>query len=175
VGVVSPDGRGLVRGLPQAAAVSVMMMMVVVVMVVVEPVRDTDTATFYTFRPSRHRHIHLELRAGLERRQLRDRVVLEMCCLAGRGGSRSSAWKSHPSLSVQSVCVRCAAGGGAGGDAQPVPFQTQPFSSYGESLVLSLDSRSRQGEQLDLGIHYMATDGPGVVWLEPEQTAGKNK
>jgi len=53
--------------------------------------------------------------------------------------------------------------GRGGGDAQPVPFQTQLFSSYGDSLVLTLASRSRQWEQLELGIHDMATDGPRVV------------
>jgi len=96
--------------------------------------RDTDTATFYTFRYSRLHHLHLELRVGFERRQLQGWVVLELCCLIGGGerelrlgqspqplcpvgmcalcpggrgrGRGSSAWGSHPSLCVQSVCVR---------------------------------------------------------------------
>ncbi|XP_078098428.1 aminopeptidase B isoform X1 [Mustelus asterias] len=135
-------------------------------MMAAESVRDTATSS--SFQHYRLRHLHLELRVDFERRQLQGRAVLELCCLGT--GERELRLDTHSSLCVQAVSVRC-----AGGDAQPVPFQIQPFSSYGETLVLSLASPSRHEEQLELDIHYTATDGPGVVWLDPEQTAGKVK
>ncbi|XP_041052372.1 aminopeptidase B [Carcharodon carcharias] len=140
----------------------------------VEPVRHTDTATSSSFQHFRVRHFHLELRVDFDWRQLEGREVLELSCVRpdGGGGEQELRLDAHPSLRVQSVSARC-----GGGDAQSVPlrFEIQPFTSYGCTLVLTLAAPCRYGDQLQVVIDYMATDGPGVVWLNPEQTAGKVK
>ncbi|XP_038676552.1 aminopeptidase B isoform X1 [Scyliorhinus canicula] len=144
-------------------------------MMAAEPVGGTDTATSSSYRHFRVRHFHLELRVNFDRRQLEGREVLELSCVRPDGGGcgggeRELRLDTHSSLCVQSVTARS-----AGGDAQSLPFEIQPFTNYGATLVLTLAGPCRHGDQLEVTIHYKATDGPGVVWLDPEQTAGKVK
>ncbi|XP_059806420.1 aminopeptidase B [Hypanus sabinus] len=135
-----------------------------------EPTRITDPATASSFQSFRVRHLHLELRVDFGRRRLEGRAVLELSCLRPEGGQLRL--DSHASLSVRSVRAKC---GGAGSPSVPLQHETQPFTSYGSVLVLTLPGPCRPGDPLEVTIDYTATDGPGVVWLNPEQTAGKVK
>ncbi|NWS46456.1 AMPB Aminopeptidase, partial [Probosciger aterrimus] len=58
---------------------------------------------------------------------------------------------------------------------QPLPVQTEPFASFGRALLITLPRAARPGQRLALQIDYEAGEGPGVCWLAPEQTAGKQK
>ncbi|NXA54288.1 AMPB Aminopeptidase, partial [Nothocercus julius] len=49
------------------------------------------------------------------------------------------------------------------------------FASYGSALRIALPEPLRGGQSVDIEIDYEAGDGPGVCWLTPEQTAGKQK
>ncbi|NXK72857.1 AMPB Aminopeptidase, partial [Amazona guildingii] len=55
---------------------------------------------------------------------------------------------------------------------QPLPARTEPFASFGRALLIPLP---RAEQRLSLQIDYEAGEGPGVCWLAPEQTAGKQK
>ncbi|XP_072336463.1 aminopeptidase B isoform X2 [Scyliorhinus torazame] len=128
-------------------------------MMAAELVGGSDTATSSSYRHFRVRHFHLELRVDFDRRQLEGREVLELSCVrpGGGGGERELRLDTHSSLSVQSVTARS-----AGGDAQSLPFEIQPFTNYGATLVLTLAGPCRHGDQLEVTIHYKANDGPGV-------------
>ncbi|GCC26802.1 hypothetical protein chiPu_0005222, partial [Chiloscyllium punctatum] len=134
--------------------------------------QSSDTATSSSYRHFRVRHFHLELQVDFERRQLQGREVLDLSCVRPEGGGQELCLDSHSSVGVQSVSVRC---GDPEGPLQPVCHKVQPFTSYGCTLVLTLPRPCQSGDQLQVVIDYTATDGPGVVWLDPEQTAGKVK
>uniref|UniRef100_A0A7M4EF89 Arginyl aminopeptidase n=1 Tax=Crocodylus porosus TaxID=8502 RepID=A0A7M4EF89_CROPO len=51
----------------------------------------------------------------------------------------------------------------------------RPFARYGSALHLALPEPLRAGERLALEVSYCTGSGPGVCWLTPEQTAGKQK
>lgn len=40
-------------------------------------------------------------------------------------------------------------------------------------FMLQLNTNVKTGDTFSLFITYVTGDGPGVVWLDPEQTAGK--
>ncbi|XP_030321486.1 aminopeptidase B [Calypte anna] len=133
------------------------------------------------------RHLHLSLRvtfgaAGAGR--LRGTARLELRCV--REGERAVRLDAHPGLGLQRATLL-----GPGGDnprdtptrpdtppespGQPLRFQTRPFASYGCALHIDLPQPARAGQLLTIEIEYEAGEGPGVCWLAPEQTAGKQK
>eukprot|EP00062_Callorhinchus_milii_P009552 gi/632953465/ref/XP_007892433.1/ PREDICTED: aminopeptidase B [Callorhinchus milii] len=128
-----------------------------------------DVATSSNCRHFQLRHLHLELQVDLEGKRLEGEVRLELGCLLGCAELRLD---THPSLTVlPGVSARLP------GSAQPVPLQhrTLPFTGYGSTLEVTFPAPCLPGDQLQVTVRYTATDGPGVVWLDPEQTAGKKK
>ncbi|XP_029428205.1 aminopeptidase B [Rhinatrema bivittatum] len=132
--------------------------------------RVVDVASASSYRHFRLTHFHLELEVDFERQRLRGTETLELCCL--QEASRLTL-DVHPSLSFQSIGYR--AGGGAGSKLAQVPYETQPFASYGSALVLSFPEPWKVGTEFQVQIEYEAGEGPGVCWLSPKQTAGKQK
>ncbi|XP_069797835.1 aminopeptidase B [Narcine bancroftii] len=129
-----------------------------------------DAATASSFRHYRVRHLHLELRVDFAQRRLEGRAVLELSCVRPPPHSQRLRLDTHPSLSVHAARAKC---GGPGSPAVPLHHETQPFTGYGTVLVLTLPGLCVPGDRLEVTIDYTATDGPGIVWLNPEQTSGK--
>ncbi|NXN99816.1 AMPB Aminopeptidase, partial [Rhinopomastus cyanomelas] len=83
----------------------------------------------------------------------------------------------HPSITVLGAALRESPGDTPGDPprTQPLTAQSRPFAPFGTALHLRLPRTLRSGERLCLLIDYEAGGGPGVCWLAPEQTAGKQK
>ncbi|XP_069626712.1 aminopeptidase B isoform X1 [Haliaeetus albicilla] len=117
------------------------------------------------------RHLHLSLRvafAAAGAGRLRGTARLELRC-ARAGPLRLDA---HPSLAVHRAALLPPPGTPPG---EPLPVESRPFASYGSALHVALPGPLSAGQLLTLEIDYEAGEGPGVCWLTPEQTAGKQK
>ncbi|XP_040391446.1 aminopeptidase B isoform X1 [Cygnus olor] len=146
------------------------------------PARDTATATGgAAAAPFSLLHLHLELGvafgSGGGAGRLRGAARLELRCL--RPGGRALVLDSHPTLEVRGATLLPAPPGAEseadGGGGRELPFESLPFASYGSALSLALPREPRPGQLLAVRIDYEAGEGPGVCWLTPEQTAGKQK
>ncbi|KAK2526428.1 Rnpep [Columba guinea] len=126
------------------------------------------------------RHLHLQLRvafAAAGAGRLRGAARLELRC--ARDGAGPLRLDAHPTLRVRRAALLPPPGerGDPPGDppGDPLPVQSRPFASYGSALHIALPQPPRAGQLLTLHIDYEAGEGPGVCWLSPEQTAGKQK
>ncbi|XP_062480919.1 aminopeptidase B isoform X1 [Pezoporus occidentalis] len=123
------------------------------------------------------RHLHLSLRvafAGAGR--LRGSARLELRRAPGGGAEGEAAGvlrlDAHRSLNVLGAALLPGHGEPSPGAPQPLPVRTEPFASFGRALLITVP---RAEQRLSLRIDYEAGEGPGVCWLAPEQTAGKQK
>uniref|UniRef100_A0A669QFT5 Arginyl aminopeptidase n=1 Tax=Phasianus colchicus TaxID=9054 RepID=A0A669QFT5_PHACC len=141
--------------------------------------RDAATATGGGAAPFALRHLHLSLRVGFAAAgagRLRGAARLELRCV--RAGSGELVLDAHPALSVLGARLLPPGGAGEGegeGEGRELRFESRPFASYGTALHLALPEEPRPGELLVVRIDYETGEGPGVCWLSPEQTAGKQK
>ncbi|XP_059686976.1 aminopeptidase B [Gavia stellata] len=122
------------------------------------------------------RHLHLSLRvtfAAAGAGRLRGTARLELRC--AREGAGPLRLDAHPSLTVRRVALLPPPGAPGTPGGQPLPAESRPFASYGSALHIALPQPPRAGQLLTLEVDYEAGDGPGVCWLAPEQTAGKQK
>ncbi|XP_020638031.3 aminopeptidase B [Pogona vitticeps] len=131
------------------------------------------------------RHLHLELRVDFGPAgsgHLQGSARLELTCLQDH--ARELVLDSHPSLEVESAGLApvppgngCSHGEGreAASSLRPLAFQSRPFASYGSALHLTLPEPLTAGDTVVVEVAYRAGEGPGVCWLTPEQTAGKQK
>ncbi|KAJ7426647.1 Aminopeptidase B [Willisornis vidua] len=145
-------------------------------------VRDTaplrDAATASSAGSWSLRHLHLELcvsfSAGAGAGRLRGRARLELRCERDDAGLELRL-DTHPALCVSRASLLPPPGGPGDTAGQALPLESRPFSSYGSALHITLPQHPRAGQLLTLLIDYEAGEGPGVCWLAPEQTAGKQK
>ncbi|KAM6233037.1 aminopeptidase B [Spheniscus humboldti] len=122
------------------------------------------------------RHLHLSLRvafAAAGAGRLRGTARLELRC--AREGAGPLRLDAHPSLAVRRAALLPPPGAPGDPAGQPLPVESRPFASYGSALHVALPQPPRAGQLLTLEIDYEAGEGPGVCWLAPEQTAGKQK
>ncbi|XP_060087105.1 aminopeptidase B isoform X1 [Heteronotia binoei] len=127
------------------------------------------------------RHLHLALRVAFEppaSGRLQGSVRLELTCL--RDHAVDLVLDSHPSVEVESAGLappgsRCGEDGPEAGALRPLAFQNRPFAGYGSALHITLPEPLTCGDTVVVEIAYRAGGGPGVCWLTPEQTAGKQK
>ncbi|XP_069489683.1 aminopeptidase B isoform X1 [Ambystoma mexicanum] len=131
--------------------------------------RATDVASASSFRAFEQKHLQLALEVDFELRELRGSARLELHCL--REGEARLILDVHRSLRVKSVRALRQ----AGQEPLTLVHSVRPFTRYGEQLDVTLAEPCRGGEELLLEIEYTAGQGPGVCWLDPEQTAGKQK
>ncbi|XP_048183874.1 aminopeptidase B [Corvus hawaiiensis] len=139
------------------------------------PVRDAASAS--SAGPWSLRHLHLDLRvsfAAAGAGRLRGRARLELRCERDAGGPELRL-DAHPALAVSRAALLPPPGGPGDPAGQALPVESRPFASYGSALHITLPQAPRAGQLLTLLIDYEAGEGPGVCWLSPEQTAGKQK
>ncbi|KAF7238952.1 Aminopeptidase B [Varanus komodoensis] len=129
------------------------------------------------------RHLHLVLCVAFEPAgsgHLRGSVRLELTCLRDRASEL--VLDSHPSVEVESAGLAPPGSPCEQAEARvesealrPLAFQERPFASYGSALHITLPEPLTCGDTVVLEIAYRAGGGPGVCWLSPQQTAGKQK
>ncbi|XP_070601837.1 aminopeptidase B [Erythrolamprus reginae] len=142
-----------------------------------------DVATACSADSFQLRHLHFSLRVDFDPAgpgHLKGSVRLDLTCL--RDGASEVVLDSHPSVEVESAGLAPAKSRRSGeekgqeaGALRPVSFQNRPFATYGSALHVSLPEPLSRGDAVGLEIAYRAGRGPGVCWLTPEQTAGKQK
>ncbi|XP_064589377.1 aminopeptidase B [Zonotrichia leucophrys gambelii] len=140
------------------------------------PVRDAASAS--SAGPWSLRHLHLDLRvsfAAAGAGRLQGRARLELRCEQDGAGGAELRLDAHPALAVSRAALLPPPGGPGDAAGQALPVESRPFTSYGSALHITLPQAPRAGQLLTLVIDYEAGEGPGVCWLSPEQTAGKQK
>ncbi|KAK1152282.1 aminopeptidase B-like [Acipenser oxyrinchus oxyrinchus] len=130
-----------------------------------------DVATSSSFRQFQLRHFHLELDVDFDKKNISGRERLDLKCM--RDSPEELVLDIHPTLLVEAVSYSPGKAGNA--DSIKIQHETRSFTSYGTSLVLKFPVQWKRGDDFRVDIEYTATDGPGVCWLDPEQTAGMNK
>ncbi|XP_053562910.1 aminopeptidase B [Bombina bombina] len=126
-----------------------------------------DVASASSYQDFQAEHLHLELRVNMEARRITGSERLDLRVLRESGELRLD---SHPSLRVQRVWAE-----GISGGKENVTWEDKPFTRYGSILVLHLSEPASPGARISVTIEYEAGEGPGVCWLDPQQTAGKIK
>ncbi|XP_018422506.1 PREDICTED: aminopeptidase B [Nanorana parkeri] len=126
-----------------------------------------DAATASSYRDFKVEHFHLELDVDTQARKLSGSEKLELRVLRE---SKELRLDTYSSLNILGVWEEPSAG-----ERKKLPWDNQPFTSYGTVTVISLPEPVPAGTQLHITIEYEVGDNPGVCWLEPEQTAGKKK
>lgn len=129
-----------------------------------------DVATSSSFRQFKIQHFHLDLIVDFEKKALRGTETLELKCI--QESQSELRLDIHPSLSLQEVSYGLSKDES---DLVTAEFFTKSFTSYGTTLVVKFATPFKCEDEFRLVIKYSATDGPGVCWLLPEQTAGKTK
>uniref|UniRef100_A0A8C6JL31 Aminopeptidase B n=1 Tax=Melopsittacus undulatus TaxID=13146 RepID=A0A8C6JL31_MELUD len=129
------------------------------------------------------RHLHLSLRVtfpagGARAGRLRGSARLELRRAPGGAGGDAGVLRldTHRSVRVLGAALLPPPSGDAGTPPPPppaaLPVRTEPFASFGCALLVPVPPDE---QRLSLQIDYEAGEGPGVCWLAPEQTAGKQK
>ncbi|XP_072522300.1 aminopeptidase B isoform X1 [Salminus brasiliensis] len=130
--------------------------------------RAEDVATASSFRRFRIEHLHLELKVDFEERCLSGTESLRVQCV--QGSPSELHLDVHPTLDLHHVSFSR-----DGQEWTTAEFLTRGFSSYGSTLVVKFPCFWESGDRFQLSIQYAAHEGPGVCWLDQEQTAGKRK
>ncbi|XP_061076945.1 aminopeptidase B isoform X1 [Conger conger] len=129
-----------------------------------------DVATSSSFRQFQLPHFHLDLDVDFQQKKLRGTQTLQLKCI--QDSQKELLLDIHPSLGVQEVSL---SHGKDSSEWVKVEFLTRDFSSYGSTLIVKFLSPWKSEDEFRVSIKYEATDGPGVCWLAPEQTAGKTR
>ncbi|XP_070532258.1 aminopeptidase B-like isoform X2 [Ptychodera flava] len=123
--------------------------------------RVLDVATASNYKQFTVLHFHLDLDVRFESRSILstnslDVEILEPC--------DHLILDVHESLTIDKITKKPS--------GESLKFEVKDFTEYGKALHISL--KCREGEKFQLEIKYTASDrGPGVCWLKPVQTAGR--
>ncbi|KAL2091180.1 hypothetical protein ACEWY4_013443 [Coilia grayii] len=127
-----------------------------------------DVATSSSFRQFKIEHFHLDLSVDFDTKKISGTETLKLRCIQDL--QSEVRLDIHPSLCFQEISF---SQGWDDTDWKKAAFLTRDFTTYGTTLVVKFPSPWKTDERLQLAIKYTAADGPGVCWLNPEQTAGK--
>uniref|UniRef100_A0A9J8CIL7 Aminopeptidase B n=2 Tax=Cyprinus carpio TaxID=7962 RepID=A0A9J8CIL7_CYPCA len=127
-----------------------------------------DVATSSSFRQFKIDHFHLDLKVDFERKTISGTETIQLQC--AQDGQSELQLDIHPTLSVHEITFSHNSP-----DWTTAEFLIRDFTNYGTTLVVKFPTPFNSDDKLQLAIKYTASDGPGVCWLEPEQTAGKLK
>ncbi|KAK7459421.1 hypothetical protein BaRGS_00039016 [Batillaria attramentaria] len=123
----------------------------------------TDVATSSNFRQLLTSNIQLDLDVSFDSKAITG--VERITFVVLQSGVKEALLDIHETLKVSRVRA----------SGKQLEFKVLPFTGYGSTLKVQLSDDLLEGSELCLEIEYVATGGPGVVWLEPAQTAGKQK
>ncbi|XP_031423788.1 aminopeptidase B isoform X2 [Clupea harengus] len=129
-----------------------------------------DVATSSSFRQFKIEHFDLDLTVDFDKKSISGTETLRLRCI--RDQQSEVLLDIHPSLTFQEVSFSRGCGEP---EWEKAEFLTRDFTKYGTTLVVKFPSPWKTDERFQLAIKYAATDGPGVCWLSPGQTAGKVK
>ncbi|KAL7843451.1 hypothetical protein AOLI_G00249630 [Acnodon oligacanthus] len=126
-----------------------------------------DVATSSSFRQFKIDHFHLDLKVQFEKKCLSGTVTLRIQCL--RDSQTELLFDIHPTLNLHDVSF-------SRNDQEwtTVEFLTRDFTSYGTTLVVKFPFLWDSEDKFLLSVKYATFDGPGISWLDPEQTAEKS-
>uniref|UniRef100_A0A8C1P1H1 Aminopeptidase B n=2 Tax=Cyprinus carpio TaxID=7962 RepID=A0A8C1P1H1_CYPCA len=128
-----------------------------------------DVATSSSFRQFKIDHFHLDLKVDFEQKTISGTETIQLQCT--QDGQSELQLDIHPTLSVHEITFSH----NNARDWTTTEFLIRDFTNYGTTLVVKFPKAFNSDDKLQLVIKYTATDGPGVCWLEPEQTLGKLK
>uniref|UniRef100_A0A8C2BGQ8 Aminopeptidase B n=1 Tax=Cyprinus carpio TaxID=7962 RepID=A0A8C2BGQ8_CYPCA len=128
-----------------------------------------DVATSSSFRQFKIDHFHLDLKVDFEQKTISGTETIQLQCT--QDGQSELQLDIHPTLSVHEITFSH----NNARDWTTTEFLIRDFTNYGTTLVVKFPKAFISDDKLQLVIKYTATDGPGVCWLEPEQTLGKLK
>lgn len=129
-----------------------------------------DVATSSNFRQFKIEHFNLDLSVDFDKKCISCTETLRLRCIQNE--QSEVLLDIHPSLSFQEVSFCKGHNDTSWVNAE---YLTKAFTTYGSTLVVKFPAPWKTDECFQLTIKYIAADGPGVCWLSPEQTAGKNK
>ncbi|KAI2659193.1 Aminopeptidase B [Labeo rohita] len=125
-----------------------------------------DVATSCSFRQFKIEHFDLDLKVVFETKTISGTETIQLQCI--QDGQSELQLDIHPTLSVHEITFSH-----NGGDWTTTEFLIQDFTSYGTTLVVKFPRAFNSDDKLKLAIKYTATNGPGMSWLDPVQTAEK--
>ncbi|XP_062842313.1 aminopeptidase B [Trichomycterus rosablanca] len=130
--------------------------------------KAVDVSTSSSFRHFKIEHFHLDINVDFEKKCISGSERLRMRCVQDL--QSELYFDVHPTLILQDVSFSR-----DGQKWTKLEFLTQDFTHFGTTLVVKFPSAWKLEEKFELSIQYAAFDGPGVCWLDQEQTAGKLK
>ncbi|PVD22455.1 hypothetical protein C0Q70_18269 [Pomacea canaliculata] len=124
-----------------------------------------DVATSSNFRQLRTRNIHLDLDVNFSTKTITGSQKITFDVL--QDDVQEVLLDVHETLVLSGVTMIPS--------GQKLNFAIRPFTGYGSTLSIKLPVDVLKGGELCLLINFVAGNGPGIVWLDPPQTAGKKK
>ncbi|XP_067244245.1 aminopeptidase B isoform X2 [Chanodichthys erythropterus] len=125
-----------------------------------------DVATSSSFRQFKINHFHLDIKVDFEQKSISGTETIQLQCI--QDSQSELQLDIHPTLSVHEItCSRSSR------DWTRTEFLIQDFTSYGTTLVVKFPTPFNSEDKLQLAVKYTASDGPGMSWLDPVQTAEK--
>lgn len=123
-------------------------------------------ATSSNFHEVRTKKLHLDLDVNLDSKTITGLEEITVAVL--KKGVKEVLLDIHETLTVNRVTLIKPSN-------QNLAFSSSVFAKYGSTLRIELQEEPAQGSEVVFQIDYIATGGPGVVWLEAAQTAGGKK
>ncbi|XP_071495909.1 aminopeptidase B-like [Diadema antillarum] len=124
----------------------------------------TDNTTASNFRHVKINHFHLDIRVDFSEKVVHGKEVIDVKCLQH---CTEVILDSHDNIQIISIVEKA-------GQNVNLEYEQKDFTRYGSALHIRRQCQD-VGEEFQLEISYKAGSGPGICWLEPEQTAGKRK
>ncbi|XP_077866938.1 aminopeptidase B-like [Saccoglossus kowalevskii] len=122
---------------------------------------DPSTASNYDDIQISHVDLSLDVRFDTKRILSSERLDIKLL-----KSCKEIILDTHNTLTIHSVIatkpIHC-----------ELKFKIKPFTSYGEMVQIELPSTFEPGDEFQLSIDFTSSDGTGVTWLDPVQTAGK--
>lgn len=127
-----------------------------------------DVATVSNFREVTVSHYHLDLNVNFDKKEIDGVAKIDFKCCQDTSLVKLDI---HETLTVKGIKLTT----GDKKKESEVQYEKKSFTGYGSELLVKLGITVKTGDIFSLVITYITGDGPGVVWLDPEQTAGKTK
>ncbi|XP_067661963.1 aminopeptidase B-like [Haliotis asinina] len=122
-----------------------------------------DVATVSNYRQVVVINYHLDFNVDFTEKQIKGTSLITFKTLATR--LVEVRLDTHETLTVHSAHLE--------GVDQALIIRKKDFTDYGTALLIDLPTEKNAGEEFKIRLSFTSTGGPGVCWLDPQQTAGK--